>query len=124
MYYCTLDMSMEGFHSITIPWKGTDNITTEQEILFKRTLKGYEIFKILQVGKLGVDGTMKDISSLLLTLTQMAIHKAPFDHKIADNLLQLDADILFKIIGGALKAIPLEKYFQDLGIESSLQLQE
>lgn len=117
-------MSNQEFHSITIPWKGTDGIITEQEVVYKTSLKGHEIFKILRVGKLGIDGQAGDLSALLTTLTQMAIEKAPFDHKEVGNLLELDGKILFKIIGGALKAIPLEEYFQDLGLDSSLLKQD
>jgi len=117
-------MSSEEFHSITIPWKGTDGTITEEEVTYKTSLKGHEIFKILRVGKLGIDGQSGDLSALLTTLTQMAITKAPFDHKDVNNLLTLDGKILFKVIGGALKAIPLEEYFQDLGLDNSLLKQD
>lgn len=117
-------MSTEEFHSIIIPWKNEDGLVKQEEVVFKTSLKGHEIFKILRIGKLGIDGQAGDLSALLTTLTQMAISKAPFDHNDVDNLLALDGKILFKIIGGALKAIPLEEYFQDLGLDSSLLKQD
>lgn len=112
-------MSSEEFYTIKIPWKNSAGVDTEEEVIFKRSLKGFEVMKLLQAGKLDTEGNLQDITSLLSTLTQMTITKAPFDHKNINTLLDLDAKILFKIIGGVMEAIPLEEYFKDLNLPTS-----
>lgn len=115
-----MSATTEKFHTIEIPWKNAEGIIEDKKVVFKTSLKGHEIFKILRVGKLGIDGQAQDIGSLLTTLTQMIIVESPFNHADVNVLLGLDGKLLFKIIGGALKAIPLDEYFQELGIENSL----
>ena len=83
-------MSVEEFHRMTIPWKGTDGVITETEILLKKTLKFGEFGAIFKKG--GFDlatQSITDIQAFMVTLIQFSVHSAPFDPKLVDFVYYL-----------------------------------
>jgi len=111
-------MSVEEFHKITIPWKESDGVIREKEVLLKKTLKFGEFGAIFKKGGFDLQTqSITDIQAFMVTLIQFAIHEAPFDPKIVDNILQLDTPVAMKIFTEALSALPLAELSQDLGIK-------
>lgn len=117
-------MSTEEFHRMTIPWKGQNGEITDEEVLLKTSLKFGEFGKILKNGGFNLETkSINDVQAFMVTLIQLAIHKAPFDHNRVENILALDTVVAMKIFSEALSALPLAELSQDLGITvpSSLQ---
>ena len=111
-------MSVEEFHSMTIPWKGPDGVEEQAEVLLKKKLNFGEFSSILKKG--GFDlakQTITDLQAFMITILQFSIHKAPFDHRKVDNILALDTPIAMKIFSEALSALPLAELSQDFGIK-------
>ena len=122
-----MSTNIEDFHSITIPWKGADGNMTEETVLLKKQLKFGEFGAIIKKGGFDLETkSIKDVNAFMITLIQFAIHKAPFDHKRVENILDLDTSVAMKIFTEALSALPLTELSKDLGvtIPDSLQSQQ
>lgn len=105
------------FNSVTIPWKGTDGIITDQQVLLKKSLKFGDFGIIIKKSGFNMETSgVEDPHAFMVTLIQLAVEKAPFDQKQVEQVLDLDGNVAMTIFKEALKSLPLGQLSEGLGI--------
>lgn len=118
-------MSTEEFHSMTIPWKQTDGTIRDETVLLKKSLKFGEFGKIIKTSGFNFETqSIDDLQGFMTSLLQFSIHKAPFDPKRVENILDLDTAVAMKIFTEAISALPLAELSQGLGVQLPDSLQK